>query len=397
MTCKNLLLAAVFGFAAVLNSARADTPDLALNDPSWPTYQGSPSHWGFLDRELRPHHEFIRWSRQVQEGRPISGVAAAEGLLFTTPYVYFGPTAPLIAVNALDGEELWRVEFGEQYSVNAPAVSNGRVYVQTDNQISGSYVRAYDALTGTFAYRARFYDQWERHLAPTPIDGTIYVNGGTYGGLYSFDGGTGQQNYFTQLPQYENWTPVPYGANKLLAYTNRLDLIDRASGAPISNIAVPDYSWNGYDVAQTPVIVGDRAYYTNGGYLNAADLAAGTTPIHTPISATGQVSTDGKELFVASAGTLSVRRPSDGAQLWAFEAAPSASISGPMLVFRNHVIVSTGAETVIVNRRTHLAEVRLPYGGQLAYANDTLFIAQSDGTVTAVNEPSLDLFVDDFE
>lgn len=392
---RMLFATLLFGACTAANTARADDP--ALNDPNWPTYQGSSSHSGFIDRDLHPGRARTLWSRQVQDGRAISGMAAAEGFLYTTPATYFGAVAPLIAVDAKTGTQQWSVDFAPQFSVNAPAYWNGRVYLQTDNESTASYIRAYDAHTGAFVWRSEVGAQWEHFLAPTPIDGTIYFNGGTYGGLYAFDASTGQGKYFTQLPQYDAWTPVPYGADKLLNLTNRLDVVDRASGAALYSVDVPSFYWSGYSVGQVPVVLGDMAYYTNGGYLNGADLVAKSTPIHLALNASGQVSTDGKELFVLTSGALSVRRPSDGAQLWAAEASPAFGFRQQFVVFRNYVIGSSSEETVVVNRLTHAVDLRIPVAGKLIYANDTLFIAEDDGTVTAVELPSSDVFTDDFE
>lgn len=387
--CAPLLI----GFAF---SAHA-SPDSLVNDPSWTTFQGGASHSGFIDRDLIPHRESTRWTRQVHEGHVDEGTAVADGLVFATATgsIYDGL---VVAVNATSGEEVWRVSLDNLMTISAPAYAAGRVYVQTNDNTGNGHLRAFDSATGAAIFSVLVREEYSQyHFAPTPVDGTIYADGGLSGGLYAFDGMSGQQTFFTALPECDNWEPVPYGSDKLVTYTRQIDILDRATGAVLDSIPTPDWYIGGSMAFEAPVIVANRAFYTNGYFLNGADLVAKTTPIHINIGATGPVSSDGDQLFVVVGGALTVRSPADGSQIWAADPFPSSGVEFPIVVFRNHVIVSNESETAIVSRRTHQVEVRIPYGGKLSYANDTLFITARSGVVTAIAEPSTDLFVDDFE
>ena len=57
-------------------------------------------------------------------------------------------------------------------------------------------------------FQAPHSAQWERYYAPTIYDGSVYVNGGYYGGMYGFDAFGGAQQWFNSLPQYDEWTPA---------------------------------------------------------------------------------------------------------------------------------------------------------------------------------------------
>ena len=103
------------------------------------------------------------------------------------------------------------------YSVNPPAYANGKVYIQTGKGTSSPppYLTAYNGKSGTMVFQSTFAAQWENYLAPTPYGGNIYINGGYYGGMYSFNGSSGSQNWFANVPQYDGWTPAMAGSRPM--------------------------------------------------------------------------------------------------------------------------------------------------------------------------------------
>ncbi|MGH7492661.1 MAG: PQQ-binding-like beta-propeller repeat protein [bacterium] len=88
----------------------------------------------------------LLWSRQVSSNA-LNPVSVANDLIFVTTQVYFND-AVLRAIQAEDGVEKWSFSFGDIFSINPPSFAYGHVYVQTGNHTPGTYLTAFDALSG---------------------------------------------------------------------------------------------------------------------------------------------------------------------------------------------------------------------------------------------------------
>ena len=243
---------------------------------SWPTYQADARHRGFVAHAYEPDTFQLRWQKTLRPGYALNPVAAADGRVFASIVTYFGGGDALFALDAFDGEVLWRKDFGSPFSVNPPAWAYGNVYIQTGNHGSDSWLRTFDAETGEQLFRVPFSAQWERYLAPTVHDGTVYVNGGYFGGMYAFDAFAGQQRWFVGLPQYDQWTPA-VSADLAYAYvgsyTPGLYVHDRHYGQSRYFIADPDFDWSGWSMGIAPTVLDDGdALGINAGRLIRFDL-----------------------------------------------------------------------------------------------------------------------------
>lgn len=377
----------------VLLLSIAGTSVQAASTDRWPMYQGNPEHTGFVPQILLPNLATQLWSQAAQGSAP-SGLAISDGMVLTTPTTYFHNTAPLVAQSLATGNILWSVDFGAVYSVNQPAVDNGVIYLQTSDNGGATYLHAYQ-VDGTFLWRAPFDSQWENYLGPTILNGQVYFDGGTYGGCYSFDEVSGAMNWYVGLPQYDEWTPT-WDNGVLLAYTDELDIIAPDTGVILATISDPNYLWQGYSPKQAPVAIGNLAYVTNGNRLVVFDTLNHDIAWGINISATGQVATDGTELFVIAGGALTARDPASGTLLWSWVPTPTGSVTTNIIVTKNIVIVGDGTNTYLVDRSTHKTVSTLPGSGMLAYGADVLAVAGATGIVTAYYLPSDELFHDGF-
>lgn len=378
---------------AVLYAALCAHAHAAPTD-SWGMYQANAGHTGYIKGHLLFEQAQSMWTVQAQPGRP-SGLAVADGLVLTTPETYFDAQAELVAQRLSDGQPLWRKDFGNVFSVNQPAVQDGLIYLQTGRHSDATFLHCY-SVDGTFQWRTPFDAQWERYLGPIVVDGSVYFNGGHYGGIYKVSETAGKMEWYSGLPQYDSWSPT-WNDGTLLAFTNRLDIIDPESGAINATIEDPDYVWGGYSPKQAPVVVGDLAYVTNGGRLVAFDLVEESVAWTRLLSATGQVSTDGNELFMIAGGALSVREPTQGNFVWSWAPPASGNLTTNIIVTDSHVIVGDDARTYLVNRATRLADRVISATGLLAYAADTLVIADATGAVRAFSIKTDELFASAFE
>jgi hypothetical protein len=346
----------------------------------WPVYQGDPEHTGYVNEMLEPFnaHPVPLWTAAVQTAA-VSGLAVSDGVVVTVPL--YSANETLVAVSAVDGAPLWSIDFGSVFSLNQPAIDGGNVYAQVSNNYQATFLNAY-ALDGTFQWRQPFDSQWEHYLGPIAVNGTLYFDGGEYGGLYAFNEADGSQQYYTNLPQYDSWSPT-WADGNLVVYTNELDVISASTGQVVQTITDPDYNWQGYSPDQSPVIIGNLAYVTNYGRLVAFDLQQGTIAWVRDVAATGQISTDGTDLFVIAGGALTVRDPANGDAIWSWIPSASGSVTTRIVVTKSHVIVGDGTNTYLVNRTTHQTDSTLATSGLIAYAEDTIFIADNAGMLSA--------------
>jgi hypothetical protein len=382
------------GFVVAILLATSSASAFATSSDRWPMYQANAGHTGYIPRIIIPQSAVPLWSVQAQGSKP-SGLAVSDGLVLTTPTTYFNSTAPLVAQSLADGSTVWSHDFGSVFSVNQPAVDSGLIYLQTSNNGGATFLHCY-RVDGTFIWRAPFGSQWEHYLGPIVVNGSVYFDGGSYGGIYSFNGQDGSMNWYAGLPQYDSWSPT-WAQGLLVAYTNELDVITPDTGLKLATITDPNYSWSGYSPNQAAVVLGNYAYVTNGGRLIAFDMLQQTIAWAKPISAAGQVATDGTQLFVTSGGALSVRDPATGSLLWSWVPSASGSVTTNIIVTDSHVIAGDGTNTYLINRATHLTDGTLNASGMLAYAADTLVVADAQGIVHAFRLPTDEIFGDSFD
>jgi outer membrane protein assembly factor BamB len=397
---------------AALAAAFAPAPAFAASGDAWPMWQRGASHSGFVPATVSLDGLAFAWSRQAHDGA-IVGLAASSTMVFTTESVeYYGGSPPvkLVAQDIASGDTVWSVttDFGVTYG--EPAYADGRLYVlrQTiPNNVADPPLLALDCLdaaTGatiwsdplaTPAFYAGVY-------APTIAGGVVYVLNlvAQDPTLLAFDAGNGATRWSVPIDALDTRAVTP--ANGLLyAMTDGLVTIDPADGATLGFIADPDHD-SPSSGPRAPTLLGGSAYATSAAHFMSFDLAAGSVASSLAIHAGGQIATDGRELFMLSAGALSVRDPATGAVRWGFEAPQQGPVdpgilSDNIIVMRSHVILTDGVGLYMVSRTTRQLEVGFQIGGHIAYAGDTLLVADANGIVSAFALPSDEIFVDGFE
>ena len=103
----------------------------------------------------------------------------------------------MTALNENTGAVLWTHTYTSPFSINPPTYDSGQVYIQTDTGNEVGQLWSYNAATGATTWVSPFGCQWESYLAPAVADGKIFVDAGTYGGMYGYNQATGAQLFFT--------------------------------------------------------------------------------------------------------------------------------------------------------------------------------------------------------
>lgn len=354
---------------------------------TWPTYQFDSAHSGHVPVILEPPTFSVRWTRTVAAGRALNPVSGGDGLVFVSTQTYFGGGEALFALDARDGQRLWAKDFGSVFSVNPPAYAYGNVYIQTGDHASDTWLHAFDGLTGDRIFKSGHEAQWERYYAPTIRDGMVYVDGGYYGGMYAFDAFSGGQSWFHALPQYDQWTPA---VDDTLAYayvgsySPGLYAFDRLTGQASFTIADPNFEWNGWSMNLAPVLgeFGD-AIAVHDGRLISFDLAGRRIRWQFDRLYSGQASVAHGTIYALANGRLAAVDERTGADLWSWQ-APEGALSGPFIVTESHILVGSATRVHAVDLATRTDAWSYPAAGALSLANDTLYIASANGTLTAI-------------
>ncbi len=367
---------------------------------SWPMFQVNPAHTGYLPVSLEPGQFHVRWTKNLGAlpigTFPVNPVAAGDGRIYATLRVSSNDVTQLFALGTSDGATLWTRNFGDVHSVNPPSYVNGRVYLQTGNHSSDSWLWALDSTSGTTIFQSPVSEQWPRHYAPTVSGGKVYVNSGYYGGMYGFNGTNGDQLWFTGLPQYDQWTPA-VDATRAYAYVGDYapglyikKLIDGTDWEPVAFIPDPDFEWNGWSMNSAPVLSANgNVLAIHDGRLISFNPSAGTIGWQLQENFTGQPSVEGGRIYAVNNGGLSVYDEFAHTLLWSWT-PPSGSvdqaITQPMIVTDTHVLASTKDTVYAIDRTTHVSvwTFAAPYG-QLAIADGKLLVAAFDGKLTAIS------------
>jgi outer membrane protein assembly factor BamB len=363
-------------------------------EDAWPTYQGNRGHTGYVPTTLEPEVFTLRWQRTVGPGRALEPVAAADGKVFVSVSSRFATDTAFFALDARDGEELWSKTLGRVNSVNPPAYAYGNVYLQTGKESSSGippYLYAFEAETGDLVFQSRFSAQWESYFAPTVFDGHVYANGGYYGGMYSFDAFSGEQDWFEGLPQYDDWTPAVderYAYAYVGSYSPGLYVVDRITGDRVFVIPDNEFDWNGWSMNLAPVLGGrENVLAIHDGRLISFDIATRRIGWQRQSDFSGQPSVRDGVIYAIDAGHLVAVDEASGTELWSWTPPGGAQLAGALIVTDTHLFAATATTTYALELLSRDEVWSYPAAGHLALGNETLYIAASDGTLTAIAMP----------
>lgn len=348
----------------------------------WTTYQANAAHTGYVPVSLDPAKFSLRWERSLEPGLALDPVTVRDGKVFVS-------RTKLHVLDTNTGETIWDREFGS-VSVNPPSCAYGNVYIQTghgSNNNPPALLHAYDAETGDFVFQSAFAAQWESYYAPTIYAGKVYIDGGYYGGIYSFDAINGSQDWYEWLPQYDQWTPAvdeSYAYAYVGEYSPGLYVFHRTTGTPAFMIPDPNFDWLGWSMRLAPVLGGaDDVLAIHDGRLISFDLAEQDIRWELDGWFSGQVSVAKEKIYAISSGALTVRDQITAEPLWGW--ATVENLIGTMIVTDSHVITRTDDTVYAVSLETHDNDWSYPASGHLAMSEGVLYIAADDGTLIAID------------
>ena len=354
----------------------------------WVTFQADPQRTGHVAATADPRAFHTLWTKTVAPGTRLSPAVSSNGRVFVATESYFG-TQLLVGLNTATGLTVWTVDFGPIHGVHQPALGNGRVYVTSSGQ-SDSYLYAFDAASGSRAFRTPYGNQWERYYAPVVTADAVYFAGGYYGGMYRFNATSGASEWFFQTNQYDGWTPA---VRDTVVYSYTGDYAPKvtanriSTGALLYEIADSSFVWNGWTMNTAPVLSGtDNLIAVHDSRLVTFDLATHAVRWELRSSYSGMVSVANGVLYVVNGASMEARTVADGALLWSWDVPSSAGNAAPALALTDNLLfVSTETRTYALDLQGRSAVWSYPAGGRLSIGSEgILYIAQANGTLSAV-------------
>jgi hypothetical protein len=367
----------------ILLLARPASDWSAVTD-EWETFQGNAIHTGYVPATVDPVGFSTRWDVPLAQGSSVNPVTAGGGRIYASTGYFF--QNHLFALDAASGNVEWFKDFGAINSVDPPAYADGSVYLTTGGQ-TDSFLWSFDAATGAEHFHSPYLNQWSRYYAPTIIGPSVYIAGGEYGGMYSFDAVTGNQRWFVQLDQDDEFTPTVRNG-QVYAYTGvttgALTVAD-TGGNVLYQVSDPAFVGGGYSMDFTPVLgASNDLLLAQFGRLISFDLQSRGIGWQVVDHLLGQVTVAGGVIYVRSTTGVEARRESDGVLLWSWNPTGETP-QGTMIATRNLLFVSTNLATYAIDLSAHLATWSSPLTGSLALSKDgLLLIAQANGRLTAI-------------
>ena len=335
----------------------------------WAQFGQNAQHTGFNARDAILPPLQLDWNTDPIEGALTASIVVGD-LVYLSVASYFGDNQ-LLALDEATGDEVWSHSFGSISGMTMPAFAYGRVYVQSINHTQGSYVTAFDALTGRQEWQSPFGSHWSGGIAPTVADGKVFVNAGYYGGMTAYDAFSGEELWFIDLPQEFGWAPTYYHGMVYSAWDNSsYYAIDAEDGELKYRHGSPNHY--GY----TAVIKDSVLYTTNplaAIELGSREVRWSKSSSTTPALAYGKV-------FAVAFGDLKVYDEFSGATLWTYS-PESDELSFLPVIANNYVFVSSETHTYALGVDSGNEIWSHGVGGPLAIANDRLFVSGTDGSL----------------
>lgn len=347
----------------------------------WSQFGNGPDHPGRYPGALGSEAWVQRWE-YVSTGT-LNPLSVASGKVFVAPTGNSNGYSHLIALDAGTGAEAWRAMLTSG-GLNPPSFHKGKVYVQ--HNVHNDYrVRAFNAENGSQLWSSPYGCQGYRHFSPAVSDLGVYINGGTYGGIYGFDQNSGTQKFFNgTLEQEDQWTPAIHEGSVYSFVDGRLRNHHPETGAVQWSL---NLTWNYASMNRTICCDSGKAYLTNdsvgGGELICIDLdersvswKVGGSFIGTPAISNGIV-------YACSGGLVKAYNSTNGVWIADFTATGASNLNGAPVVSSDLLFVASSSKTYIFHLATRTLLQTLNFGSHIAIADDLLYLSCSDNKVRA--------------
>ncbi|MCX6873824.1 MAG: choice-of-anchor D domain-containing protein, partial [Verrucomicrobia bacterium] len=348
----------------------------------WATYGNAPTHDGHHPAALDSHVFVPAWSAVAQSGRILNRAAIANGRAFVVPQSRFVTGTSVKAFELASGAPLWSFPIPSSCSANPPTVSNGRVYFQRGKGTSdpvGPQLFCLNADTGVQLWASVYAAQFEEYEAPAVTEQGIFVNGGSYGGMYGFEL-TGTQRFFRTLPQTDGWTPTLY----------RGRLFSWAGGGFIEHNPTDGSTLWSLDSLGGPGVIAAQdgaAVILEASTMTCIDLNTRSVRWQTMAAYNGSPAIFGGKVYAIQGNAVRSYALANGTPGPVYQTTAVVTWSNLLLdqplLFNDRLLIADASATWIFNLADGQLLQTLTVGGRLSYSNGYLLAAGGDGTLRA--------------
>lgn len=339
----------------------------------WKTFGNGPSHSGYYPKTIGAASFEAGWNKTL--GASINQVAVSGNTIYGTSRV--GEYA--FALSTLDGQLRWSFPLADAFSVNPPTYEGGRVYFQRVNGSNDSHLWCLDSTNGHLQWASTYSSQATRHTAPTVADGGVFINGGTFGGMYGFDTSTGVQRFFVSRSQADEWSPTVVDGVVYSCVRGVLIAASPTSGSQLwsrdlkTTSTGTSTSWSTGDVV---VIRDGRAAVVGGTRLVLVDLVTRNQLWSLPGNYRGTPAMANSVVYAILGSEVKAYDAATGALLNTY--IGSGTLTGQPIVTNDVLMTSNGTNTFIFNLGNGTPRQTIAIGGSLSYAAGTLYIASNN-------------------
>lgn len=377
--------------ANVISTAKVTIKLIGPSGLNWPTFGAGPDHTGYQPTQIGSATLRETWVNKV--GNNANQVVVAEDRVFVTTPVYSYTTATVMAMEASTGGEIWRKTYPSARRMNPPTWHEGSlIYQVAPGGSEAASIVALRATDGAVQWSSPYSTQNETYLAPAVDSTGVYVNGGTFGGLYGYERSTGSQRFFQSLDQFDRWTPALHNGG---LYSFVKGIFRSHSGSTGAVLWSKTFTWNwlGYEMNRTIACAGSSAFFINDSNLPVAPkprelicldlnrqevrwIANSPNYTGTPALAHGCV------YAYATKNTVNAYDATTGSLTAIFAAPSNANFYNRQPIITNDtVIVCDDSQTFLFDLQTRELRQTLPAGGSISLAGRSLYVASGDGNV----------------
>lgn len=307
---------------------------------SWTTNGANSSHTNSVSGAiLFPDYEFV-WERPLPLP-PELPVAIADGM------VVFSTGNILKAIDLETGSDAW--EFQNNRGMSGATYSDGAVYSQGGGS-SQTYLFKFEAESGNILEQVNMANQWDHYHPPIIFNGSVYGQGGTYGGMYSWDATNLAPNWFVGAGQYDEWSPTA-GIGALYSWVaGSLRSHAPATGAVLWTANLP-WTWTGYTMNTSSVFGGGCILVRSANNLYCRDPDNGGAIWNVGDAGMTDPAVEGQEIYYTAGGSLVALDAATGNELWNWQPEQGQASNRPVLV-DDYVFVNTDDGVYALNRTT---------------------------------------------
>ena len=342
---------------------------LAQIDSNWTTYGNDAGRTGYVPGTVENLDIQKSWSKTLTSSNSLRAV-------INNGVVYLIDGSTLRAVKLINGQEIWQTQFNAAHSFNSPTFYNGNLYFQRGNHSSDSQLISVNAKSGKVNWKAPFSAQWEEYKSPLAVNGKIYINGGSYGGIYGFDANTGEQLFFTRLSQFDEWSPVYGNGNVFSWVSGSFTKHDPENGESIDSLSLP-WSWHGYSMQITPAIKDGTAYFTNTTTLFAVDIETMSVIWQTDVTNKCTPAVANGKVYAISGSSIKIFNTETGL-LENTITAPETLIRDTLIVSDDLIFTSSAAKTFIYDSSSLVLLQELEAGREIAIGLNSLISVEGN-------------------